>query len=70
MIPKYAKELIAKKFGTEKANLIEANWFYYADQRMSFGSSTEGKILREAGLVLECIGVGGDLSKCKEALHA
>lgn len=63
MIPAYAKDIIAKKHGQEKADLIEANWDYYADQRMSFGSSTERKILSEAGIVLECIAVGGDLSK-------
>ena len=63
MIPAYIKDIIAKKHTPEEVALIEGNWLYYADQHFRFSSATKSQILFEAGLVLDCVKQGGDLSE-------
>ena len=55
MVPKYVKAILveSKKFTQEELRAIYKKWDWYS--QISFGSSTERQLIKEAEMVLRCI---------------
>ena len=54
-LPKFVVDLLkTKEFTDEDIQLIDSNWFYYANQGFRFSSATARALVRECTIVLAC----------------